>query len=132
MGTAVKMSDVVYAVAAITGVKVHAILGPSRKQPIYRARFIAYYYCRKLTKQSLPRLGKFFDRDHTSILNGLRRMDDRISVDPGYIREIEEKFFAALKVIVDERNAERIYLMSQELVTGIDSAPETDVTTTDN
>lgn len=56
------------------GIAPEAITGPSRYAHICHARFAAVAAVREAnTKMSLPALAVFFNRDHTTILNALRK-----------------------------------------------------------
>ena len=47
-----------------------------RGRKITRVRQIAYYLCRMHTTRSLPEIGRIFgERDHTTILHGVRKID---------------------------------------------------------
>ena len=71
------------AVSRRTGVPVEAILGPRRIANIAAARHEAVWRVHQVTRWSLPRVGRFFgDRDHTTVLNSLRRMEKRAAEDP--------------------------------------------------
>ncbi len=51
------------------------LLGPSRKQPLARARQIAMYLCRELTDLSLPKIGAAFGgRDHTTVMHAVDKI----------------------------------------------------------
>lgn len=66
--------DIVERVAAEHRVRADEIFGPHRHDYIMRARhaaIVAVYLAKP--KWSLPRLGSFFERDHTTILSALRR-----------------------------------------------------------
>jgi len=53
-----------------------------RTQNLVIPRFIAIWLCRRLTRRSLPEIGrKFGDRDHTSIHHATRRMEGMRKVD---------------------------------------------------
>lgn len=52
------------------------VLGPSKLTQFVRPRFVAIAVIRQMTKASLPRIGQFFgQRDHTSILHALQRVE---------------------------------------------------------
>lgn len=70
------MRRVIAEVSLTTGVRVSDILGPRRDKPIVRARFMAMGICRKHCNASLPEIGRVFHRDHTSVLNAIRRVDE--------------------------------------------------------
>ena len=71
------------AVSEKTGVPIEAILGRERIANIAAARHEAVWRVHQVTRWSLPRVGRFFgDRDHTTVLNSLRRMEERAAQDP--------------------------------------------------
>jgi len=58
------------------------LMSPSRARSIARPRQMAMYLCKKLTTRSLPEIGrKFGGRDHTTILHGVRKIEELISLD---------------------------------------------------
>lgn len=55
------------------------LTGPSRRRAIAHARSMAMYLSRKLTSESLLRIGEAFgNRDHTTVMHSLRVTEDRI------------------------------------------------------
>ena len=67
--------DIISATSESFGFTTADLIGPSRKQPLARARQVAMYLCRELTDLSLPRIGREFgNRDHTTVLHGLDRV----------------------------------------------------------
>ena len=70
------------ATAAAFDVTIAELEGPSRRQPLARARQVAMYLCRQLTDLSLPRIGTLFGgRDHTTVLHGVNTVHRLIQVD---------------------------------------------------
>ncbi|MFY0735641.1 helix-turn-helix domain-containing protein [Aurantimonas sp. NFXS3] len=60
-------------VAKAYEVKPKEILGPSRDRKIALPRHAFFYWARRLTSKSLPQIGRFCgDRDHTTVLHGVR------------------------------------------------------------
>lgn len=97
--------DIIHAVAEITETRVHAILGQRRLRKYIVPRHIAYYLIRKYTTRSLPSIGLTFDRDHTTILHGMRAHERRIKEDPEWWADLEP-------VIIQAAYAEREYRWS--------------------
>jgi chromosomal replication initiator protein len=55
-----------------------ALVGPSRTAAPLRARQLAIYLCREMTDLSLPQIGREFGgRDHATVLNAIRRVEQR-------------------------------------------------------
>ena len=70
------------ATAAAFDVTIPDFEGPSRRQPLARARQVAMYLCRQLTDLSLPRIGTLFGgRDHTTVLHGINTVQRLIQTD---------------------------------------------------
>jgi chromosomal replication initiator protein len=66
------------------------LMSPSRARNIARPRQMAMYLCKKLTTRSLPEIGrKFGGRDHTTILHGVRKIEELISVDSQIAEDAE-------------------------------------------
>lgn len=64
-----RMSIIVEAVCAETGVPDYEILGESRIREFVRARQYAMWKCRE-QGYSFPEIGRVFNRDHTTIIHG--------------------------------------------------------------
>jgi chromosomal replication initiator protein len=70
------------ATAAAFHVSIPDLEGPSRRQPLARARQVGMYLCRQLTDLSLPKIGTLFGgRDHTTVLHGINTVAERIQSD---------------------------------------------------
>ncbi|MFH1330282.1 MAG: chromosomal replication initiator protein DnaA [Actinomycetota bacterium] len=75
-------SRILTATAAAFDVTIPELEGPSRRQPLARARQVAMYLCRQLTDLSLPRIGALFGgRDHTTVLHGVNTVHRLIQTD---------------------------------------------------
>lgn len=61
-------------VAQFWDVPVQDVCGKGRRERVALARFHAYAACRALG-YSLPVIGRFFGRDHSTVLHGLRRLE---------------------------------------------------------
>lgn len=59
------------------------MVGQQRSRSVARPRQIAMWICRRQTTQSLPSIGTLFgNRDHTTVLYAVRRVDSLIGGDP--------------------------------------------------
>ena len=74
--------------ANATGVPLSDIMSYRRDGPTARARQIAIYAARLLTPFSLPQIGLAFNRDHTTILYTVRRIESRIYGEPDLVADI--------------------------------------------
>jgi hypothetical protein len=58
------------------------ILGRDRRPLVAAARHEAIWRVRLMTGWSLPRVGRFFKRDHTTVLHSIREITKRSAHDP--------------------------------------------------
>jgi chromosomal replication initiator protein len=65
--------EAIRTVSAATGIPPSVVLSPTRTAHVARARHVAMAICRA-KGMSLSEIGRAFNRDHTSVLNGLRRV----------------------------------------------------------
>ncbi len=60
-----------------------ALTSRKRDQNTSNARNIAIYLTREMTPLSLPQIGSIYgDRDHSTIMSSIKRVESRLSVDP--------------------------------------------------
>lgn len=70
---------VIVDVAAAWGVTPDDILGADRSSRCYRPRQDAYFQLHRVHGYSLPAIGAVFDRDHTTVLHGVRSHEKRMA-----------------------------------------------------
>lgn len=64
------------AVAAYYNLSVNELLSDRRSRYVARPRQVAMWLCKRLTKRSLPDIGRRFgNRDHTTVLHAIRRIE---------------------------------------------------------
>ena len=61
-----------------------SLLGYRRDQRVAAARHVAMYLLREITGDSYPALGKFFNRDHSTIIHGYKKVERRMLDSPEY------------------------------------------------
>jgi len=82
---------IINATARLHGLAAADLTGPSRRRQVAWARGVAMYLARTLTGRSLQSIGRGFgDRDHTTVLHGIRVTEERRSRDPAVAVEIEQ------------------------------------------
>ena len=79
--TPMSPARILAATASSFGVTVADLEGPSRRQPLARARQVAMYLCRELTDLSLPKIGDHLGRDHTTVLHGVNTVKRLMQTD---------------------------------------------------
>ena len=84
------MADIKSLVAAHYGVQVSDMLSERRDRRIAWPRHVAMYLCSRHTGFSVGRIGAAFgNRDHTSVMYGIRRVGGRMAASPADERDIE-------------------------------------------
>ena len=64
------------------GIRLADMHSPRRARPVARPRQLAMYLCKQLTTHSLPEIGrKFGGRDHTTIIHGVRKIEELLADD---------------------------------------------------
>jgi chromosomal replication initiator protein len=73
------------------GVSRAELVGTSRAATPLRARQVAIFLTRDLTDLSLPQIGRLYGgRDHTTVINALRRVEATLSEDDGLADKVRE------------------------------------------
>lgn len=76
--------------AEIFGVNKDALKGKKRKREILIPRQVAMYLIRELTDLPLEEVGDFFSRDHSTVVNAVKRVNVLLEQDPAFKRRVEE------------------------------------------
>ncbi len=77
----VPVRDIMQCVGAAYGLTLEDLRGDCRKRRVARPRQIAMYLARDITRHSLPHIGIRFNRNHTTVLAGLRRIKGLMEKD---------------------------------------------------
>ena len=88
--TSGRIKPVISAVAKYYRVSLRDIASFRRANEVVRPRQVAMYLAKMLTKHSLPAIGRVFERDHTTVLHAIRRMETLRRLDPDLDAEIRE------------------------------------------
>ena len=84
-------------VAEHYNIRLSDLLGPKRLRVYARPRQVAMYLCKQLTPRSLPEIGRHFGkRDHTTVMHGVRRIEE-LKIQDGQIAEDIEMLRRALE-----------------------------------
>lgn len=79
----------------------HEILSPRKNGYLLPARYAVYWLARHATVRSLPAIGRFLNRDHSTITHGVRRAEELMARHPEY----KEKVIAMRDALDAERAA---------------------------
>lgn len=93
---------------------VACMMSERRAQAFTEPRHIAMYFCYKLIPvMSLPNVGKYFNRDHTTIMHALKRVKEKLN-DEQYLSKLNtiEELILKDKIVptVTDRSAELMAL----------------------
>ena len=71
-------------------IRLSDLLGPKRLRTVARPRQVAMYLAKKLTTRSLPEIGRRFGgRDHTTVMHGVRRIEELKAEDAQLAEDLE-------------------------------------------
>ncbi|PWR01411.1 chromosomal replication initiator protein DnaA [Meridianimarinicoccus roseus] len=71
-------------------IRLSELIGPTRVRNVARPRQIAMYLSKTLTSRSLPEIGRRFGgRDHTTIMHGVKRIEDLRGRDSQVAEDLE-------------------------------------------
>ncbi|MCA8884632.1 MAG: chromosomal replication initiator protein DnaA [Rhodobacteraceae bacterium] len=71
-------------------IRLSELIGPTRVRTVARPRQIAMYLCKTLTTRSLPEIGRRFGgRDHTTIMHGIKKIDELRGKDSQLAEDLE-------------------------------------------
>lgn len=69
------------------GISAEVLKGRSRKMEISIAREVYWYNARYIAKFSVMHLAQMFNREHSSIINGINKVNNMIAVNDPNIRK---------------------------------------------
>ena len=76
-------------VAEHFNISVKELQSSRRARTVARPRQVAMYLAKQLTSRSLPEIGRKFDRDHTTVMHAVRKVEELIIEDPTLAENIE-------------------------------------------
>ncbi|MEZ0260723.1 MAG: chromosomal replication initiator protein DnaA [Alphaproteobacteria bacterium] len=87
----VSVEDIQKKVAEHYGIRMADMHSPRRARPVARPRQVAMYLCKALTSHSLPEIGrKFGGRDHTTIIHGVRKVEELMAQDAALRDDVDQ------------------------------------------
>jgi chromosomal replication initiator protein len=87
----IKIEDILRIVSRHFAVSKHDILSQRRHRSVVRPRQIGMYLAKHLTSRSLPEIGRRFgDRDHTTVLHAIRKIDKEVGENARLKEEIDD------------------------------------------
>ena len=83
-------TKIVNSAAEKYGIAADEILGKKRSKEIVWARHMSAYVMRKLADMSFNDIGKFFNRDHSTIMASVEKIEKEAEINPSVAKEIQE------------------------------------------
>lgn len=86
----VTVEEIQRKVAEHYNIRFSDLIGPKRQRQIVRPRQIAMYLSKQMTTRSLPDIGRRFGgRDHTTIMHGVRKIEELSTSDPQVSEDLD-------------------------------------------
>lgn len=86
----VTMDEIIKRTCEYYNIKQSDLTGSSRMRSVARPRQMAMFLCKKLTRKSLPEIArKIGGRDHTTVLYGVRKIEELMTVDSQIAEDAE-------------------------------------------
>ncbi|MDT1061537.1 chromosomal replication initiator protein DnaA [Paracoccus sp. CPCC 101403] len=86
----VSIEEIQRKVAEHYNIRLSDMIGPKRVRTVARPRQIAMYLSKQMTSRSLPEIGRRFGgRDHTTIMHGVRKIEELRSADRSLAEDID-------------------------------------------
>lgn len=93
----ISIEEIQRKVSEYYNIRISDIMGPKRVRSYARPRQVAMYLCKLLTSRSLPEIGRRFGgRDHTTVMHGVKRIEE-LKLTDGQIAEDIEMLRRALE-----------------------------------
>lgn len=86
-------------ISFVSGQPENEILGTSRARGLVLCRHVYYHIAREKMGLKLAQIGSFFNRDHTTIIHGLNKVKDMISIND----EITCQFIEQVNTLIREK-----------------------------
>ncbi|WP_220185263.1 chromosomal replication initiator protein DnaA [Paracoccus sp. S1E-3] len=84
------IEDIQRKVAEHYNIKLADLVGQKRVRTIARPRQVAMYLAKQMTTRSLPEIGRRFGgRDHTTIMHGVRKIEELCAEDYGMAEDVQ-------------------------------------------
>ncbi|MGB1034818.1 MAG: helix-turn-helix domain-containing protein, partial [Primorskyibacter sp.] len=86
----ISIEEIQRRVADHYNIRISDLVGPRRLRSLARPRQVAMWLCKTLTSRSLPEIGRRFGgRDHTTVMHGVKRIDELRLQDAAIAEDLE-------------------------------------------
>ena len=86
----VTIEEIQRKVAERYNIRLSEMMSKRRERSVVRLRQIAMFLAKNLTTKSLPDIGRAFNRDHTTVLHGIKAVEDLRAEDPAFREETDD------------------------------------------
>lgn len=86
--TPARIAHATQVASAAFEVPIRALIGRQRQKPIARARLALYAGLYRGCETSYPEIGQLLERDHTTVLYGVREAEAEAAADPDYAERL--------------------------------------------
>lgn len=86
----IKSAATLEIVAEWFDISIKDILGPRRTRNLVNARSVVAFILRNYTSMSLPEIGEFLDRDHSSVIAAVKRIDTLVAKEVSWRVDVDE------------------------------------------
>ena len=86
----VSVDEIQRTVSEHYNIRLSDLIGPKRLRAYARPRQVAMFLCKQMTSRSLPEIGRRFGgRDHTTVMHGVRRIEELRQSDDQIAEDLE-------------------------------------------
>jgi chromosomal replication initiator protein len=89
-GQEIRPQTILEETASYFGLEPADLVSKSRSRPLTTARHIAMYLLREQTGLSLIKIGEWFERDHTTVLHGIKKIEALMPARGSVYRQVQE------------------------------------------
>jgi chromosomal replication initiator protein len=89
-GNEISPSLILEETARYFGLQQSDLTSKSRSRPLTTARHVAMYLLREMTALSLIKIGELFERDHTTALHGIKKIESLMPARGSVYRQVQE------------------------------------------
>lgn len=89
VGACVSIKTIAEMVTAQTGISLMELKSRRRNVKVAVARHLFWYLAKENTKKTLMFMGQFLEKDHTSVIHGIKKTKARMESDENFKRKVE-------------------------------------------
>ena len=91
------INEVLAAVSKVAGIDYETLCSRKRTAEISLARQYCYYYLKKEFNWTLKGIGKKFNRDHSTVISGISKIEGYLFVRDAYVTMLDKRVKKAMQ-----------------------------------